>query len=66
VAALHLLEHVQPLQHPVGFGDQRFADVKAGKLLSFEEADFQSALRQDRRRGGSGGSAADHNDIVFT
>ena len=29
VAGLHLRQHAEPLQHPVGLGDQRLADVEA-------------------------------------
>ena len=48
VAALHLLEHAEPLQHPVGFGNQRLADVEARKSLALEQArprDRASAIR---------------------
>jgi len=30
-AGLHFVEHVEALEDPVGFGDERFADVKRGK-----------------------------------
>ena len=37
VAPLHLVEHVEPLEHPIRFGDQRFADVEPREVLAFEE-----------------------------
>ena len=39
VAALHFIEHVQPLQHRVGVRDQRFADVKTRKMFALEQLD---------------------------
>ena len=36
---LHLRQHVEPLEHPVGLGDQRFADVEAREALALEELD---------------------------
>src|SRR3989449_1277513 len=62
-ALLHFRQHVQPPQHPVGFGNQRFADVKARKLLALEELDAHALLRQQRRTRRSRGTATDHNDI---
>ena len=37
VALLHLRQHVEPLEHPVGLGNQRLADVEARKALALEE-----------------------------
>ena len=67
VALLHLRQHVEPLQHPVGLGNQRLADVKARKLLALEQLRRDSpagraawrpwsrpARRRSRRRPGSG------------
>ena len=35
-ALLHLRQHVEPLEHPVGLGDERFADVKPRKDFFFK------------------------------
>ena len=63
VALLHLRQHVEPLQHPVGFGNQRFADVKAGKVLALEDRDAQTLLGQERRGGRAGRAAADDDHV---
>ena len=39
VALLHLVQHAEPLEHPVGLGDQRLADVEAREALALEERD---------------------------
>ena len=44
VAVLHLVEHLEPLEHPVRFGDQRFADVEAREMLALEELDVVAVL----------------------
>ena len=64
-ALLHLLEHVEPLQHPVGFRNQRFADVEARKLLAFEQTDLDAALREQCGGRGTGGTSADDDDVVL-
>jgi len=38
-AALHFVEHVEALEDPIGFRDERFADMEAGEAGAFEEAD---------------------------
>ena len=63
VALLHLRQHVQPLEHPVGFRNQRLADVESRKALALEERDRQPVLRDQRRDGGSGRTAADDDDV---
>ena len=63
VALLHLRQHVEPLQHPVGLRDQRLADVEAREALALEELDRVALLGDQRGRGGPGGSAADHHDV---
>ena len=50
VAALHLVQHVQPLQHPVGLGDERLADVEAREGLALEQLDAAAVLGEQRRR----------------
>ena len=59
VALLHLRQHVEPLQHPVGLRDQRLADVEARKVLALEQlargspagrAAWRRSSRRDRRR----------------
>jgi hypothetical protein len=64
VASLHLRQHVQPLQHPVGFRNQRFADVKTRKALALEQPDANAVLREDRGNGRSRRTATDDDDIV--
>ena len=39
-AGLHLVEHVQTLEHPIGFGNQRLADVEAREFLALVEANL--------------------------
>ena len=63
VALLHLLEHAEPLEHPVGLGNQRFADVEAREHLALEELDLQPLLGEQRGNGGPSGSAADDDDV---
>src|SRR5262245_1168542 len=63
VAALHFRQHVQPLQNPVGFGDQRLADVESGEMFTFEELDLIAVLGDECRRGGSGGTTANHDNV---
>src|SRR5262249_43256119 len=63
VALLHLFEHVEPLQDPVGLGNERFADMKAREGLAVEELDRAAVLGEEGRDGGPGGSAADDNDV---
>ena len=63
VAALHLVQHVEPLQHPVGLGDERLADVEAREGLALEQLDAAPVLGEQRRDGGTGRSAADDDDV---
>ena len=64
-ALLHLLEHVEPLEDPIRFGDERFANVEARELLALEQRHLQSGLGEKGRRGRAGRPATDYNDIVF-
>ena len=64
VALLHLRQHVEPLQDPVGLRNQRLADVKAWKFLALEEADLEPVLRQQRRRGRPGRAATNHDNVI--
>src|SRR5262249_33166416 len=63
VALLHLRQHVQPAEHPVGLRDERFADVKAGKALGLEQLAPAAALREQRGRRRARGSAANHHYV---
>ena len=63
VALLHLRQHVQPLEHPVGLRNQRFADVKARETLALEELDAIAALGDQRGHRRSGRTAADDDDV---
>jgi hypothetical protein len=38
-------QHLQPLEHPIRFRDERFADVKAWKMSPFKESNLVSLLR---------------------
>ena len=42
---LHLLDHAEALEREVTVGNQRFADVIAGKLLLLEKYDAPAFLR---------------------
>ena len=50
-------------EHPVGFGNQRLADVEARKVLALEELDAIALLGDQRRDRGAGRPAADDDDI---
>ena len=62
-AFLHLVEHVQPLEHPVGLRDQRFADVKAREMFALEQLHPMPLLGDQGGGGGPGGAAADDDDL---
>ena len=64
VAALHLRQHVQPLEDPVGLGDERLADVEARKRLALEQPDLEAVLRQQGRGSRPSRATANHNDVV--
>src|SRR5207237_5868682 len=40
MALFHLVEHLEPLEDPVGFRDERFADMEARKALALAQDDF--------------------------
>ena len=63
VAGLHFRQHVEPLEHPVRFGNQRLADVKAREFLALEQRHRQPLLSQQRRGGRPGRPTADHDDV---
>ena len=63
MAALHLRQHVQPLQHPVRLGNQRLADMKAREALALEQLDANALLREQRRHRRPRRAAADHDDV---
>src|SRR5688572_2360563 len=63
MALLHLGEHVQTLQHPVGVGDERLADMEAREMLAFEELDLETFLGDQRGRRGAGRAAADDEGV---
>ena len=66
VAPLHLRQHVETLQDPVGLRNQRLADVEARKFLALEQPHTNATLREQRRRGRTRRSATDNNDVVIT
>ena len=63
MACLHLVEHVQPLEHPIGLGNQRLADMEARKLLALEQLDANALLGQQRGDGRARRSAANDDDL---
>src|SRR5262245_6346083 len=63
VAFLHLGEHVQTFENPVGFRNQRFADVEAWELLTLEQFDRTALLGEKGRRSRTGRATADHYNI---
>src|SRR6266571_1383748 len=63
MAPLHFRQHVEALQHPVRFRDQRFADVKARKRLTLEELDTIPLLCDQRGHGRTRRATADHHNI---
>ncbi len=63
VALLHLGQHAEPLQHPVGLRDQGFADVEARELLALEELHPQPLLGEKGGGRGPRGTASDHDDV---
>src|SRR5262245_38667690 len=63
VALLHLRQHVEALQHPVGFGDQGLADVEARELLALEELDRDALLGEERGDGGACRTSTDDDDV---
>ena len=63
VAGLHLRQHVELLQHPVGLRDQRLADVKARKLLALEQLHGQALLGEQRRYRRPRRASADDDDF---
>src|SRR4051794_11947897 len=65
MALLHLLQHADPLQHPVGFGDERFADMESREAFSFEQSDAPAAVGNESCHGGSRGTTADDYHVVF-
>src|SRR5262249_42945083 len=64
-APLHLLQHADPFQDPVGFRNQRFANVKARKALPLEETDAKATLGYQCRNRRSGRAAAYHYHVKF-
>src|SRR4051812_21470613 len=65
MALLHLLQHADPLQHPVGFGDERFADMESREAFAFEQSDAPAAVGNESCHGGSRGTTADDYHVVF-
>ena len=63
VALPQLVEHAQPLKYPVGFRDQRFADVEPREALAFEELDAVAALRDKGRDSRTGWPATNDDNV---
>ena len=62
-APLQFGEHAEPLEHPEGLGDQRFADVIAGEMLALEQLHPKACLGDERRDRSPGRTATDHHNI---
>jgi hypothetical protein len=63
VALLHFIEHADPFEHPIGFRNQRFADMEPRKRLALIERDIYAALGEHGRNGTSGGTTANNDHI---
>src|SRR5581483_10768277 len=63
VALLHLFKHVEALEHPVGFGNERLADVETRKMLALEKTHLVALLGDERRDGATRWPAADDDDV---
>src|SRR5262249_28280424 len=59
MALLHFVQHLEPLEHPIGLGNERLADMEAGKALALAEDDVAAVRGQERGAGAAGGAAAD-------
>src|SRR5439155_8870080 len=62
-ASLHLVEHLEPPQHPVGFRDKRLADMETREALAFIELDAMALLGDQRRHRAPRRPAANDDDI---
>ena len=65
VAPLQLVEHVEPLEHPVGLGNQRLANVKAGEVVTLKQGDLVPLLGNQRRGGRARGTTTHHHHVVI-
>src|SRR5262249_46062985 len=63
MARLHLVEHLEPLQHPIGARNQRFADMKARAALALEKENAHTLLCDERGCRRAGRAAADDDDL---
>ena len=62
---LDSLGQPQALKRPVGFGHERFADVKSGHRFTFNQQGADSPCCDRSRRRRPGWSAADHHHVVL-
>src|SRR5262249_54543400 len=60
---LHLVEHLEPLEHPVGLRNERLTDVEARKTLTLEQLDSIALLGEQGRNRAARRPAADHDDV---
>src|SRR5262245_54288295 len=63
IALLHLRQHVQAVQDPVRFGNQRFTDVKAWESFPLEEFYATALLSDEGGHRRAGRPATDNNDV---
>src|SRR5579883_119674 len=60
---LHFVEHLEALEHPVGFRNQRFADVETRKAVALEQLDLDAELGQKRGNRTARWPAADDDNV---
>jgi len=63
VAALHLVEHVEPLQNPIRFRDQRLTNVKPREVVALEYRHTSTLLSEPGRDHGAPRTATQHNHL---
>ena len=62
---LELIDHPDALQGVVAVGNQRLADMIAGKRIFFQHQHLAPVLGQDRSSGGTGRAASDDDGIII-
>ncbi len=61
----HPVHQAEPLQRLVGEGQQRFADVVAGKFLPFQHQHAMAFFREQGGGGGAGRAGADDENVAI-
>ena len=65
-ALLQPFEHAEPLEHPIGFGHQRFADLAARLDVALQQQHAIAGVGHQRGRRRAARPAADHDAVVFS